>query len=412
MWQWHPFSISTYPNDDSVMIHIRVLGDWTKKFHTLVKTQSKRIPNNLKDLTIYIEGPYGKINLPLHKYKQIILISGGIGVTPLQSVFNEIMFQLQHNNHRFLDNNNNSYNYETTNYNYDDDGDNSRYNYNYNELSKVHFIWSVSDPHVRIRKESKIDLVKRSGHWAAVDYEKEYTQSFYFNMETSLPTGTYTQSNVNSNMMSTNVNRNANVLSPMSMGLAGQGNSLRIDHDTNVYNMSNDMMSGTGITKYSGDFNQDREQSHRSVFSSNSISEVPKMSNAGYRRLPSYFVPDLLNVQQLRSTGDSNNNLSDNQIVQMAAVTMHTINESVSSIGKDDLQRINFDNNDDNYNQENVEIVTDFYITRVKSKNKQISLQKQYPFLEFNRPNIDEILKNAKDKYMAKSNENDSNCCS
>lgn len=253
VWQWHPFSISTYPNDDSVMIHIRVLGDWTKKFHTLVKTQSKRIPNNLKDLTIYIEGPYGKINLPLHKYKQIILISGGIGVTPLQSVFNEIMFQLQHNNHRFL--NNNSYNYETTNYNYDDDG-NSRYNYNYNELSKVHFIWSVSDPHVRIRKESKIDLVKRSGHWAAVDYEKEYTQSFYFNMETSLPTGTYTQSNVNSNMMSTNVNRNANVLSPMSMGLAGQGNSLRIDHDTNLFNMSNDMMSGTGtgITKYSGDY--------------------------------------------------------------------------------------------------------------------------------------------------------------
>ena len=150
---------------------------------------------------------------------------------------------------------------KSTNYNYGNTGNIYNDN-NYDKLEKIHFIWSVSDPHFRIRSrghgmsseyrnsnvDSKITIDNsKSGHWAAVDYEKEYTQSFYFNMETSLPTGTYTQSNVNPHTYG---------LRPMSMGLGANGNSLRIDHDTNLFNMSNDMMSGTGtgITKYSGDY--------------------------------------------------------------------------------------------------------------------------------------------------------------
>ena len=135
------------------------------------------------------------------------------------------------------------------------------------------------------------------------------------------------------------------------------------------------------------------------------------MSNVDYRRLPSYFVPDLLNIQRLQSSDRASTQFttaSDNQIVKVAGVAMHTVNESISSIGKDDLQRINYDVvDDDNINPEKVEVITDFYVTRVKNKNKQISLKKQYQFIRFGRPNIDKILKIAKEKY-AKNRSNNS----
>jgi len=44
---------------------------------------------------MFIEGPYGCVSLPLHYYQHIILISGGIGITPMQSVFNEIIHEIR-----------------------------------------------------------------------------------------------------------------------------------------------------------------------------------------------------------------------------------------------------------------------------------------------------------------------------
>jgi hypothetical protein len=35
MFQWHPFSISSSPDQDEVSVHIRVLGDWTKDVYDL-----------------------------------------------------------------------------------------------------------------------------------------------------------------------------------------------------------------------------------------------------------------------------------------------------------------------------------------------------------------------------------------
>jgi predicted ferric reductase len=43
---------------------------------------------------IYIEGPYGspKINFD-GDYKVFLFISGGIGITPLQSMYNNLIYQ-------------------------------------------------------------------------------------------------------------------------------------------------------------------------------------------------------------------------------------------------------------------------------------------------------------------------------
>jgi predicted ferric reductase len=72
--EWHPFSISSSPNQGVVTLHIRKIGNWTSELYKLAQTKS-----NIK---IFIEGPYGSLSVDImgdRKYKNVLLISGGIG---------------------------------------------------------------------------------------------------------------------------------------------------------------------------------------------------------------------------------------------------------------------------------------------------------------------------------------------
>jgi predicted ferric reductase len=86
--EWHPFSLSSSPHQDTVTLHVRVLGDWTNRLATIVGTTEKK-------LVILIDGPYGNpsIDIDSDKYKIFLMISGGIGITPLQSMTNELLEQ-------------------------------------------------------------------------------------------------------------------------------------------------------------------------------------------------------------------------------------------------------------------------------------------------------------------------------
>jgi NAD(P)H-flavin reductase len=85
--EWHPFSLSSSPSDDFVCIHVRVLGNWTRRLFKLAQKKQR--------VTVFFEGPYGEpgIDLDGDKYDHIMLISGGIGVTPMQSICNELVEQ-------------------------------------------------------------------------------------------------------------------------------------------------------------------------------------------------------------------------------------------------------------------------------------------------------------------------------
>ena len=87
-FEWHPFSISSSPTDTTVAVHIRALGDWTTE---LLERSSE---SNLH-LQVLLEGPYGEpaVDLESEKYTHFFMVSGGIGVTPLQSIMNELLHQ-------------------------------------------------------------------------------------------------------------------------------------------------------------------------------------------------------------------------------------------------------------------------------------------------------------------------------
>ncbi|KAE8898444.1 hypothetical protein PF001_g16636 [Phytophthora fragariae] len=81
--EWHPFTISSSPHEVLVTIHIKALGDWTKKL--LAAVRSLRTEPT----------------------------SGGIGITPMQAIANQLFFDFHHRGRQ--------------------------------ALKKVHFVWSVRE---------------------------------------------------------------------------------------------------------------------------------------------------------------------------------------------------------------------------------------------------------------------------
>ena len=88
LWEPHPFSFSSSPHDEYVVFHIKVLGNWTQKLNEL-STQ----PN--KQFSIFIDGPYGSPSIDIETPNKSIflLIGGGIGVTPMRSIANDLLNQ-------------------------------------------------------------------------------------------------------------------------------------------------------------------------------------------------------------------------------------------------------------------------------------------------------------------------------
>ncbi len=85
-FEWHPFSISSSPHQDEVYIHIRVLGNWTRQLYKVADST---------EITAFIDGPYGQpsVDVDSDRYKIILFVSGGIGITPMQSICNDIISQ-------------------------------------------------------------------------------------------------------------------------------------------------------------------------------------------------------------------------------------------------------------------------------------------------------------------------------
>eukprot|EP00301_Raphidiophrys_heterophryoidea_P002083 c10977_g1_i1.p1 GENE.c10977_g1_i1~~c10977_g1_i1.p1 ORF type:complete len:436 (-),score=92.38 c10977_g1_i1:197-1504(-) len=108
LFQFHPFSISSSPNSPNVTLHIRTLGDWTKALLNFVATKAKQQQKGTTasnsdiveetsscELDVLLEGPYGSpmVDLDSERYKLFVLISGGIGITPMQSICNDLIDQ-------------------------------------------------------------------------------------------------------------------------------------------------------------------------------------------------------------------------------------------------------------------------------------------------------------------------------
>ena len=74
-WQAYPFSLSAEPTRHGLRITVKDLGDFTK--------QLQRIRRGTR---VFAEGPYGTFTAERRTRRRVLLIAGGIGITPLRAL--------------------------------------------------------------------------------------------------------------------------------------------------------------------------------------------------------------------------------------------------------------------------------------------------------------------------------------
>jgi len=100
-YEWHPYTISSSPEEDFVSVHVRIVGDWTTDLWNLLNPNRRLgvIQENLLtspdgDPIFKIDGAYGTASEHVFDYKTVILIAGGIGVTPFGSILKHIRYRI------------------------------------------------------------------------------------------------------------------------------------------------------------------------------------------------------------------------------------------------------------------------------------------------------------------------------
>ena len=92
---WHPFTVASAPGADEAMFLIRGLGGYTRRVHEHVKTkdfsQVAVSEENSCSLKLHVDGPYGVGHIQWEAYPVILLVAGGVGITPGLSIASHII---------------------------------------------------------------------------------------------------------------------------------------------------------------------------------------------------------------------------------------------------------------------------------------------------------------------------------
>ncbi|EGO01179.1 hypothetical protein SERLA73DRAFT_134439 [Serpula lacrymans var. lacrymans S7.3] len=134
-FQWHPFTLTSAPEEDYISVHIRVVGDFTTALAKAVGCEfdsekskdgdvsgGKVIGTNINPPLnrilprVMVDGPFGSASEDFLNYETVLLVGAGIGVTPFASILKSIWYRM-----------------------------NSLNNSKPTRLSKVYFTWVIRD---------------------------------------------------------------------------------------------------------------------------------------------------------------------------------------------------------------------------------------------------------------------------
>ncbi|KAK7924345.1 hypothetical protein PG985_006399 [Apiospora marii] len=114
LWQYHPFTLTSAPEEDYISIHMRVVGDftravsaalgceWDKKGDSSkvvgVNGDSPEVDPALRRVLprVYVDGPFGSASEDVFKYEIAVLCGAGIGVTPFASILKSIWYRMNY----------------------------------------------------------------------------------------------------------------------------------------------------------------------------------------------------------------------------------------------------------------------------------------------------------------------------
>ncbi|KAH9981583.1 NADPH oxidase isoform 2 [Russula compacta] len=120
-FQWHPFTLTSAPEEDYISVHVRVVGDFTRDLAQALgcdfgkKSGAKGEKGEMDvggkvigtDLNpplnrilprVMVDGPFGSASEDFLKYETVLLVGAGIGVTPFASILKSIWYRMNNLN--------------------------------------------------------------------------------------------------------------------------------------------------------------------------------------------------------------------------------------------------------------------------------------------------------------------------
>lgn len=117
-FQWHPFTLTSAPEEDYISVHIRVAGDFTRDFAKAlgcdfdkksdkggekdpggkVVGTSTNPPLNRVLPRVMVDGPFGSASEDFLNFETVLLVGAGIGVTPFASILKSIWYRMNNFN--------------------------------------------------------------------------------------------------------------------------------------------------------------------------------------------------------------------------------------------------------------------------------------------------------------------------
>ncbi|KAJ7349283.1 NADPH oxidase [Mycena albidolilacea] len=118
-FQWHPFTLTSAPEEDYISVHIRVEGDFTTAFSKALGCDFSKggdkgkgdaaggkvigtntnPPVNRTLPRVMVDGPFGTSSEEFLDYETVLLVGAGIGVTPFASILKNIWYRMNNFNH-------------------------------------------------------------------------------------------------------------------------------------------------------------------------------------------------------------------------------------------------------------------------------------------------------------------------
>ncbi|XP_063046325.1 NADPH oxidase 1 [Engraulis encrasicolus] len=92
--EWHPFTMTSAPEEDFFSVHIRSAGDWTEKLIDMVQ----QLPEGAQGPKMGVDGPFGTASEDVFDYEVSMLVGAGIGVTPFASILKSIWYKFKESN--------------------------------------------------------------------------------------------------------------------------------------------------------------------------------------------------------------------------------------------------------------------------------------------------------------------------
>lgn len=94
--EWHPIALSSAPGSSTATVHVKAVGRWSRKLHAMAGELALRdIDAQEKPIKVFFDGPYGEpmVDIQGDTYSHILLIAGGMGITPMLSQWSSLRDQ-------------------------------------------------------------------------------------------------------------------------------------------------------------------------------------------------------------------------------------------------------------------------------------------------------------------------------